>query len=199
MDIKISGHQVELGDAFRAHVSEHLNALTSKYFERAISATVTLHRGPHGQGFGCEIVMHVMTDTILKASGDATTANRAFDAGCEKIDTQLRRYVKRLRARTTNGHHVPPPAAPDFDNAIYRIFSPAPDTEDVVPDEPAGPVIVAERPVDVPTSTVADAVMMLDLRNTTALLFRNAGSGALNMVYRRDDGAIGWVEPRAQA
>lgn len=195
MQTAISGHQVELSDAFRTYAGEGVQGLADKYFQRAIGANVTLGRGPRGNGFTCEIVMHVMADVVLKGSGAGANANRAFDIAQDKIDTQLRRYVRRLKARHAG--------APEADRlpplpARYQVFEPAPETDAEAGEEAVSPVVIAERRVDVPTASVADAVMMLDLRNTTALLFRNAGSGRFNMVYRRDDGAIGWVEPQEQ-
>ena len=119
-------------------------------------------------------------------------AHPAFDAAAEKIERQLRRYMRRLKDH--NGPAVPSSDAlgvPAFDNARYTVFE-TDETEEVASDHP---VVVAETRVDVPEASVSDAVMMLDLRNTNALMFRNAGTGAFNMVYRRGDGTIGWVEP----
>ena len=189
MDIRVSGHQVATGDALRDHVDARLQGIATKYFARAQNAQVTFGRGPHDNGFSCDIVAHVMQGLVLKAHGSAMEAHPAFDAAAEKIERQLRRYMRRLN------DHVGP-AAPAFedmpvDNARYTVF----EAEDVA-DEPSDhPVVVAETRVDVPDATVSDAVMMLDLRNTNALLFRNMGTGAHNMVYRREDGTIGWVEP----
>ena len=192
MDIRISGHQVDTGDAFKAHVRDRLDALAAKYFPRAISAQVTLGPGPHGK-FSCDIVMHVMSDLILKGSNAATDANPAFDGAADRIDKQLRRYMRRLKDRHGPGAERAAQTAV-LDNASYTVFAAAVDEAD----EHAGdhPLVIAETRVDIPDATVGDAVMMLDLRNTTALLFRNSGTGAHNMVYRREDGSIGWVEPR---
>jgi hypothetical protein len=133
-----------------------------------------------------------MQGVILKASGQAMEAHPAFDNAADKIETQLRRYMKRLKDRHSSGNG----AANGLDEAGYTIFQPAPSDEEVVGEHP---VIIAETRVDVPDASVSDAVMMLDLRNTNALLFRNSGTGAFNMVYRRSDGTIGWVEPQRAA
>ena len=192
MDIRVSGHQVDAGAAFREHVETRLGGLVDKYFPRALKASVTLGPGPHGD-FTCDIVMHVMADLILKGAGRAGLAQTAFDAAAERIDKQLRRYMRRLKDRHGPGNAVQNGAIlPDSDNAGYTVFAAAPEEE--VEDSP---LIIAETRVDIPDATVGDAVMMLDLRNTTALLFKNSGTGAHNMVYRREDGSIGWVEPRA--
>lgn len=189
MDIRISGHQVETGDALRTHVSDRLQAIADKYFARAISANVTFGKGPHDARFVCDIVAHVMQGVILKASAMGAEAHPAFDGSAEKIEKQLRRYMNRLKARNSasNGLLTEIPA-----DAGYTLFA-----DSIEKEEDAGdnPLIIAETRVDVPDASVSDAVMMLDLRHTNALLFKNSGTGAYNMVYRRGDGTIGWVEP----
>jgi ribosomal subunit interface protein len=193
MEIRVSGHQVDTGDALRAHVDERLQSIAEKYFSRSISANVTFSRGPHDNGFRCDIVAHVMQGVILKGSGQAMEAHPAFDQAADRIETQLRRYMRRLKDRNSG------PATGEvngFDAAGYTVFQ-VPAGEDEV--EGDHPVIIAETRVDVPDASVSDAVMMLDLRNTAALLFRNVGTGTFNMVYRRDDGTIGWVEPQRAA
>lgn len=198
MDIRISGHQVDTGAAFGEHVRERLGAMVAKYFPRALSAHVTLGPAPYGH-FSCDIVMHVMADLILKGSARAAEANTSFDAAAERIDKQLRRYMRRLKDRHSPAAARGAPEAaelPPLDNAEYKIF--AVPGEDVEPEGDA-PLIIAETRVDIPTASVSDAVMMLDLRNTTALMFVNSATGTHNMVYRRDDGTIGWVEPRGAA
>ena len=190
MDIRVSGHQVATGDALRTHVSDRLQSIADKYFSRAISSHVTFGKGPHDNGFSCDIVAHVMQGVILKAASTAMEANPAFDGAAEKIERQLRRYMRRLK-----DHKGPNGVEPI--EAGYTVFEQIADEADV--DEGGHPPIVAETRVDVPDATVSDAVMMLDLRNTNALLFKNSGTGAFNMVYRRGDGTIGWVEPQRAA
>ena len=193
MDIRISGHQVAIGEALKDHVDGRLQGIADKYFARAISAEVTFGKGPHDAGFTCDIVAHVMRGLVLKGKGEAHDAHRAFDVAAEKIEKQLRRYMRRLKDR----HSVQAAAEVQqerggYDNAGYTLFAESVD-EDEAGD---APLVVAETRVDVPDASVSDAVMMLDLRNTQALLFKNAGTGAYNMVYRRGDGTIGWVEPQ---
>ena len=190
MDIRISGHQVATGEALKSHVETRLQGIAAKYFSRAISAHVTFGKGPHDNGFTCDIVAHVMQGLVLKATNNGMEAHGAFDGAADKIEKQLRRYMRRLKDRNA-GQPNAAVANGDFDNAGYTVFLESED--DVVEDFPP---IVAETRVDVPDATVSDAVMMLDLRHTNALLFRNMGSGAYNMVYRRGDGTIGWVEPQ---
>ena len=195
MDIRVSGHQVDTGEALKLHVQDRLQGIADKYFARAISAQVTFGKGPH-EAFSCDIVAHVMQGLVLKGRHDAQDAHKAFDASADKIEKQLRRYMRRLKDRHASA--VASAAAQEsqgYDNAGYTLFQEQPNEDD------AGdaPLIVAETRVDVPDASVSDAVMMLDLRNTSALLFKNAGTGAFNMVYRRGDGTIGWVEPHRAA
>jgi ribosomal subunit interface protein len=192
MDIRVSGHRVDTGDALRGHVTDRLQGIADKYFARAISAQVTFGKGPHDHGFSCDIVAHVMQGVVLKASGSGQEAHPAFDGAADKIEKQLRRYKHRLKDR--NGTGLDAMLVLET-NAGYTVFNASDDAEDVGD----APLIVAETKVDVPEASVSDAVMMLDLRHTNALLFKNSSSGILNMVYRRDDGTIGWVEPQRQS
>jgi ribosomal subunit interface protein len=195
MEIRVSGHQVDTGAAFRTHVAARLNTIADKYFARAVGAHVTLSNAPQG-AFNTDIVMHVMSDLILKGSGVAQDAHLAFDGAADRIEKQLRRYMRRLKDRhgpgaDRNGERA---AAAALDNAGYTILAaPEPENEEADTDHP---VVIAETRVDIPDASVSDAVMMLDLRNTGALMFKNSKTGAHNMVYRREDGTIGWVEPR---
>ncbi|OZA94014.1 ribosome-associated translation inhibitor RaiA [Altererythrobacter sp. H2] len=194
MDIRVSGHQMDTGAALQDHVSDRLSAIVEKYFGRAISSQVTFGKAPAGM-YSCDIVTHVMQGLILKANAVAQDAHVALDQAAEKIDKQLRRYKRRLNDRHEQTAH-----ALREEEASYRIFA-APDADveidhDEQDDDAGAPAIIAETTADIPEASVADAVMMLDLRHTNALLFKNAGTGRHNMVYRRNDGSIGWVEPR---
>lgn len=186
MDIRVSGHQIETGVALQAHAQERLTGIVDKYFNRALSSAVTFNKAPAG-AFRCDIVTHVTHGLILKGAAHAADAHIALDQAAEKIDKQLRRYKRRLNDRHEQSAH-----ALRQEEAAYTVF-----VEPAAEEEPAEshPVIIAETRVDVPEASVSDAVMMLDLRNTAALLFKNAGTGTYNMVYRRGDGSIGWVEP----
>jgi ribosomal subunit interface protein len=186
MDIRVSGHQMHTGEALQSHVEQRLSAMSEKYFNRALSSAVTFGRAPAG-AFRCDIIMHVMQGLVLKGSGIAQDAHLSLDAAADKIDKQLRRYKRRLTDRHEQSLH-----AMRAEDAAYVIFEETSEQDEVNTD---APVVIAETRVDVPEATVSDAVMMLDLRNTTALLFKNAGTGKHNMVYRRGDGSIGWVEP----
>lgn len=188
MDIRVSGHRVDTGKAIRQHVEDRLQGIADKYFSRAISAQATFGKGPHDYGFTCDIVAHVMQGLVLKGSHAAQEAHLAFDGAADKIEKQLRRYTRRLKDRN-NGHaQAALDAAYDAGYTVFQID----DEEEEVADAPP---VIAETRTDIPEVSVADAVMLLDLRHTNALFFKNAGTGRHNMVYRRGDGSIGWVEP----
>jgi ribosomal subunit interface protein len=191
MDIRVSGHQVDTGEVLRQRVDERLTAIAEKYFSRMISAQVTFGKGPHDHGFTCEIIAYVPNGVVLKGTDRAADAHAAFEGAADKMEKQLRRYTKRLKERRafSRSEAVADVAVAD---ASYTVFQ-APDEEEEPSDNPP---IVAETRVDIPDASVSDAVMLLDLRNTNALLFRNSGTGKFNMVYRRGDGTIGWVEPQ---
>lgn len=187
MDIRISGHQVDTGAALQEHTAQRLGAIFDKYFDRALSGDVTFGKAPGGS-FTCDILAHVTQGLILKAHGAAGDAHVALDEAAGRIEKQLRRYKRRLTDRHERAAQVRAE-----EEAAYTIFAADTSDEEAAADAPP---VIAETRVDIPTGSVADAVMMLDLRDTPALLFKNAGTGRHNMVYRRSDGSIGWVEPR---
>ncbi|MBO9671618.1 MAG: ribosome-associated translation inhibitor RaiA [Sphingobium sp.] len=199
MDIRVSGHQIDTGNALKTHVSTRLQGTVDKYFPRALSAHATFRPAPHG-AFHCDIVCHVMSGLILKGQGEAQDAHIACDQAAERIDKQLRRYMRRLKDRHEQSAaaelqrdlDTARVALNGIEDASYTVFQGHEDEEEGAPD---APVVVAEMRVDIPHTSVSDAVMMLDLRNTNALLFVNSKTSAFNMVYRRNDGTIGWVEP----
>lgn len=188
MDIRVSGHQVNTGSALQDHAETRLASVVDKHFSRALSSTVTFGKAPAG-AFACDIVLHVNHGLILKSHGSAQDAHVALDQAAEKIEKQLRRYKRRLKDRSEQSAH-----AAREEDAAYTIFG-GTDEGDTEGEAPEAPPVIAETRVDVPEVSVSDAVMMLDLRHTNALFFKNAGTGRHNMVYRRGDGSIGWVEP----
>ncbi|QIL01552.1 HPF/RaiA family ribosome-associated protein [Sphingomonas sinipercae] len=187
MDVHVADHQVETGDSLKEQAIARVEEMTEKYAARSVGANVTFGKGPQND-FTCDIVAPVAQGVVLKAAHRAPTAEIAFQGAGDKIEKQLRRYARRLKEHRSNG------AAPPMvdSNAGYTVFAGSGDEQEA----PDNPTIVAETRVDIPRSSVADAVMLMDLRNTTALMFRNSNSGEFNLVYRRDDGNIGWVEPQ---
>ena len=187
MDVRVAGHQVDTGESLRQHAERRIAEITEKHFSRSVGANVTFGRGPNND-FTCDIVAPVANGVVLKATHGARDAELAFNGAADRIEKQLRRYTRRLK-----DHKVDDEAQEFVENAGYTIFSPA----QAEGEEADAPAIVAETRVDIPESSVSDAVMLMDLRNTNALMFKNSGTGEFNMIYRREDGNIGWVEPRS--
>lgn len=186
MEIRVSGHQMDTGSALQEHATDRLNAISEKFFSKALSSAVTFGKAP-AHAFACDIVLHVNQGLILKSHGQAQDAHQAFEQAAERVEKQLRRYKRRLKDRHEQADH-----AMREEEAAYTVLDAGdPESEDV----PDAPPVIAETRTDIPEVSVADAVMMLDLRHTNALFFKNAGTGRHNMVYRRGDGSIGWVEP----
>ena len=186
MDVRVAGHQVDTGESLREHAQRRVADITEKYFSRSVGANVTFGRGPNND-FTCDIIAPVVQGVVLKAAYSARTAEMAFNGAADRIEKQLRRYSNRLK-----DHKVDDSAAAYVENAGYTVFSGSAPQEEPEVDNPA---IVAETRIDIPEASVSDAVMLMDLRNTSALMFRNSASGEFNMIYRREDGNIGWVEP----
>jgi ribosomal subunit interface protein len=187
VDVRVAGHQVDTGESLREHAQRRVEDITQKYFSRSVGANVTFGKGPNND-YTCDIIAPVMQGLVLKASYSAREAQMAFNGAADRIEKQLRRYTNRLKE-----HKVEDSAEAYVENAGYTIFSTPPQDTD----QADNPAIVAETRVDIPESSVSDAVMLMDLRNTNALLFKNSGTGEFNMIYRREDGNIGWVEPQA--
>jgi ribosomal subunit interface protein len=185
VDVRVAGHQVDTGESLREHAQRRVAEITEKYFSRSIGANVTFGRGPNND-YTCDIVAPALQGVVLKASYSAREAQMAFNGAADRIEKQLRRYFKRLRE-----HKVGDEAQAYVENAAYTIFSGTGREKE----EAEFPAIVAETRVDIPEASVSDAVMLMDLRNTTALMFKNSATGEFNMIYRREDGNIGWVEP----
>jgi ribosomal subunit interface protein len=190
MDIRVSGHNVDVGDAFKGHARDRLQAIADKYFSRALSSQVTLAPGAHGHGFHVDCTMHVRRGVLLKAEAGGQDAHGALEGAAERIEKQLRRYKRKLK-----NHHAEPRDELAVNDASAFIVQAHPDHEEV-PEE-NHPVIIAESIVAIPTVSVSDAVMLMDLAHAPALMFRNKQSDRLAMVYHRSDGHIGWVEGAA--
>lgn len=187
MEILVKGKQIDLGDAFRGHAESTLSQLVEKYFDRAIDAAVIVSKDAHL--VKADISVHPIRGITLQSAASGADPYGALDGACEKIAKQLRRYKRRL----TNH---PKPKPDDGILAQQFIIRPEPE-EGELPAEEASPVVIAEMATDIPECSVSGAVMRLDLSDANAILFRNSSHGRLNMVYRRQDGNIGWIDPEA--
>ena len=190
MQVSVKGKQMDVGDALRSHVGTALDALVGKYFGNAMEAQAIFAREAHY--FRCELAVHVGRDILVNSHGEGADAYAAFDAAADRVDKRLRRQKGRLRR-----HHArePETTLP----ATSYVLRPEEPEEHVEADGEEKPVIVAEIASEVPSLSVGDAVMRLDLSNEPALLFRNRAHGGVNLVYRRADVNIGWVDPDYRA
>ena len=200
MQLTVKGKQLDVGDALRSHIDDSLSAVVGKYFSKPIEAEVLLSREAHL--FKADIQVHVGRGLIVHAVGDATEPYPAFDAACEKIAKRLRRMKRKLRDHhggATNGE-----AGPAMTPARYQILE-AEEDDNYSDDEARGadgahqPIVVAEMQTSIATLTVSDAVLHLELTDQPAVLFKNSAHGGINLVYRRADGNIGWVDPAEKA
>ena len=190
MRYQISGKQMDVGDALQTHVKTELGVVMEKYSQRPTDALIVFSRDAHM--FVCEATVHLSTGLTAQARAQATEVYAAFDACAEKMDKQLRRYKRRLK-----DHNRERPAPVEFAGAPAYILA-AHDDADEGAEEPATlqPIIIAETETRIPSLSPGEAVMQMELASANVLIFRNERHGGLNVVYRRDDGNIGWVDPR---
>jgi ribosomal subunit interface protein len=190
MEITVSGKQVDLSDALRARVADHLDQIAGKYFDHAQEAQVTFSRAR--SFFTCDINVHAGRGLTLRGEGEAADAHAAFDDAAEHIAKRLRRYRRRVNDHARDLAHRERPQA-----ARQYVLS---QDEDGKPNGAEGAsatyaTVIAETAVEISLLSVGEAVMRMDLADQTVLMFRNSASGEFNVVYRRADGHIGWIDP----
>ncbi len=193
MNLTVKGKNLDVGDALRSHIAESLEAIFGKYFGNPIEATVALSKQVHL--FSAQISVHVGRGILLQSEAAADQPYVAYDKAADHIAKRLRRYKRRLRDHhraTTDSQRAAQYVleANGYDETHGEEHEPAIDT---------APVIIAEMQTNIPSLTVSEAVMRLDLSDQKAMMFLNRAHGGLNMIYRRNDGHIGWVDPRMQA
>ena len=188
MEIQVSGKNMDLGDALQAHVADRLTDGVTKYFGRGAEAGVTFAKERHL--VECEITAHLSSGVFLAAHGDGGDAYGAFDTALEKLEKRVRRYKRRLKNHHANGKEPAP-----FESASYYTLAPLREEDESGGDDDLTPVVVAESQTALREMTVGAAVMQLDLAESPAIVFKNAAHGRLNVVYRRRDGHIGWIDP----
>ena len=188
MRIQISGKQMDIGDALRTHVEDRLGEAVAKYFDRPVDAVVTFCKDRHQ--FVADSSVHLATGMTVQATAKADEVYASFEGAVERMEKQLRRYKRRLK-----DHHrdrQDPIEAMEASAYVLRGH----DENDG--EEPASlqPVIVAEMATRVPSLSVGEAVMQMELAGAQLLVFRNDAHGGVNVVYRRDDGNVGWIDPK---
>jgi ribosomal subunit interface protein len=183
MTLRVSGKNMSIGEALRTHVTERLDALTGKYFDGGVTGHVTV--APEGAGYRADCSLHLTSGMLLQADGRAQDAYGAFDQSAERIEKRLRRYKSRLKS-----HH-------DHDAGKVEIVPSyvleAPDQEREAPSE-FNAAVIAETSTRLRRRSVSQAVLDLDLTGAPVVVFRHASTGRVNVVYRRHDHHIGWID-----
>ncbi|HNB28199.1 MAG TPA: ribosome-associated translation inhibitor RaiA [Alphaproteobacteria bacterium] len=191
MNLTVKGKNIDVGEALRTHVAQNLDHAIGKYFGNPIEATVTFSKESHL--FVADLAVHIGRGIHMQAEASAGQAYAAFDQAMDHMAKRLRRHKRRLR-----DHH-----RAEIESFRASQYILAPQEEEEVDAHAANgtdaPTVIAEMQTEIPTLTVGEAVMRLDLSDTKAMMFLNKGHGGLNMVYRRNDGNIGWVDPRLGA
>ncbi|MGD7069135.1 ribosome hibernation-promoting factor, HPF/YfiA family [Acetobacter sp. AAB5] len=202
MHIQVSGKQIDLSDALKHRVNSHLGNLAERYFDKALQAQVTFSKAR--SFFTCDINVRTGSGLVLRGEGEAADANGAFDDAAEHIAKRLRRYNRRVTSHTRGAQRQataqsgrtyvlqplnedPLPSENSTEKPVLSAQPEGTDTETFA-------AIIAEQPTDIPVLSVGEAVMRLDLAGISFLLFRNAANEQVSLVYRRDDGNIGWID-----
>ncbi len=188
MSVRVSGKHMEIGDAFRQKIGERVEDAVTKYFDGGYSGQVTVTKSAAAAAqFVADCMVHLDAGANLQATGAANDPQIAFDMAADRIEKRLRRYKRKLK-----DHHPANQSNPSIEIA-YTVMDAVPDEHDEVPEDYA-PTIVAESTKRLRTMSVANAVMALDMTDEPVLLFRSPGNQEVNIVYRRNDGNIGWID-----
>ncbi len=188
MQILTTGKNFDIGDSLRSHIAGRLDHEVSKYFDGAVSAQVVIEK--QRSQFTAECSLSLSTGLTLNARGEAGDAYSSFDAAADHLEKRLRRYKRRLRDHHNN-HREP------LQETSEAGFIIAGGSEHEAEPEDDNPIIIAETSEKVQALSVGEAVMKLDISTTPFVLFRNSGHGGINIVYRREDGHIGWIDTRS--
>jgi len=189
MRYQISGKQIDIGTALQTHVRDSLNAVVDKYAERPTDAHIIFSRS--GAEFVCEATVHLSTGLTAAAKGHAHEIYAAFDKAGEKMEKQLRRYKRRLK-----DHHRDRQQPVDVLGGAMYVLASSESHDDAAEPESLQPIIVAEMETKIPSLSVGEAVMQMELAGAPVLVFRNERHDEVNVVYRREDGNVGWIDPR---
>ncbi|MBA4249076.1 MAG: ribosomal subunit interface protein [Candidatus Puniceispirillum sp.] len=184
MAIVISGKQMDLGESLRSHIENDITTTVSRYIDGDIDATVTVSKDTHA--FRTDIQIHVGKHIDVHANGNDADAHKSVEVALSKLDAQIRRYKTRLlnMRRKKDDHSKIVETVQKF--IVQR------QEEDNVEDNP---LVIAEVPKEILTLTVGDAVMKMDLSEYPVLVFKNAANDQINVVYKRPDNNIGWIDP----
>lgn len=192
MHIQVKGKQIDVGASLTEHVETNLSEAISKYFDRPVEATVTFSKDRHN--FRCDSHVHLPTGLLVQSSGSAAEVYAAYEASAEKIEKQLRRYKRRLR-----NHHRDRRKPVEVSAAPAYVLEAAGDVAEQDEPETLQPAIIAEMTETIQSLSVGEAVMQMELADRAFLMFRNDANDRVNLVFRRDDGNIGWIDPAHNA
>jgi ribosomal subunit interface protein len=198
MTLRISGKSISVGDALRGRVSERTDEVLRKYFDGNYSGHITLSKD--GFGFRTDCALHLDSGITLEADSMAADAYASADQALHMIEKRLRRYKSRLKDRSARKAYAASAAladmeSPALDAQSYVIEAPASEGDDESHNYNA--VIIAEATTSLKRFSVSEAVMELDLTGSACVVFLHGGSGRVNIIYRRPDGNVGWVDPPA--
>lgn len=188
MRYQVSGIHIDVGDSLKAHVEEGLGEVVRKYAERPTDSNVIFSRDSNE--FACEATVHLSTGLTTQAKAHAFDIYEAFDKCCERIEKQMRRYKRRLK----DHHRERSSPVESLSAPAYILAAQETESEDAEPST-LQPVIVAEMQTEIKSLSVGEAVMQMELNGAPVLVFKNERNDGLNVVYRRDDGNIGWIDP----
>ena len=176
---------MEIGDAFRSRIEGRIGEAIEKYFDGGFSGHVTVEKS--GPRFSADCVIFLDSGMALQAAGQAYEPQAAFDAASERIEKRLRRYKRRLKSYDGG-------SSEREGDMAYRVMAPVSEEDEEVAEDYA-PAVVAESTLSLKTMSVARAIIELDTKDSPVFVFRNAGNDQVNIVYRRADGNIGWIDP----
>ncbi len=188
MRYQISGKQIDIGEALQSHVKTELGEILEKYAGRPTEASVTFSKSGHE--YVSEAVVHLSTGLTVQAKGTDHEIYAAFDSTTEKMDKQLRRYKRRLK-----DHHKERSQPVELSDAGSYILATTEESDEATQTDDT-PVIIAEMESKIPSISVGEAVMQMELSHAPVVVFRNEKHSGINVVYRRDDGNIGWIDPK---
>jgi len=186
MTLRISGKHMDIGDAFRTRITERVGEVIGKYFDRGFSGQIVVVKS--GSRYTADCMIRLDSGASLQATGEAQDPTLAFEAAADRLETRLRRYKRRLKSHNSGNSNGEPT------DIAYAVMAPLADDDEDIPENFA-PAIVAESTMTLQTMSVASAVIELDTKESPVFVFRNAGNDHLNIVYRRPDGNIGWIDP----
>lgn len=186
MTIRVTGKHFDLGEAMRTHILEKVDAAIGKYFDGRVSGHVVVDH--EGSGYRSDCTLHLSSGVTLHSEGRSHEPYASFDQAAERLEKRLRRYKRRLKEH--HGNHNAQRAVDTM--ADYVLEAPDQEADEI---QEFNAVIVAEQVASLRTLPVSSAVMELDMTGAPVVVFRNAGNGRINVVYRRNDGNIGWVDP----